>query len=123
MVNSLPLRISQESIDHSWVKFSQRSVCLGLRRSKILFEIESRRSVDPAFIRQLKYPRLWSIDFAGGSGKESVIKCEVNVYLMGVAFDGYLALFESQIKRVKEGVATIVTRMNGKPMVGIGCDR
>lgn len=42
---------------------------------------------------------------------------------MGVAFDGYLALFESQIKRVKEGVATIVTRMNGKPMVGIGCDR
>lgn len=55
--------------------------------------------------------------------EESDIKCEVNVYLMGVAFDGYLSLFESQIKRVKEGVATIVTRMNGKPMVGIGYDR
>lgn len=55
--------------------------------------------------------------------EESDIKCEVNVYLMGVAFDGYLTLFESQIKRVKEGVATIVTRMNGKPIVGIGYDR
>lgn len=51
--------------------------------------------MDPGWFVHLNirdFDRLISLEV-----EESDIKCEVNVYLMGVAFDGYLSLFESQI--------------------------
>lgn len=65
----------RESIDHSWVKFSQRSVgttCKGFPiELKIWNSIWNRIGEKGGswLVRPLKYPRLWSIDFVGSGGK------------------------------------------------------